>query len=93
MKQVRKIFYTELGNLREVWEVTGMFLMGALILVVFVIAPITGVVTLVESNKCDTLSSYDSVHEYRFNFWSGCRVETAQGYWIDSDNPALIELE
>ncbi len=93
MKHVRKVVFNEFGSVRPVWEAIGMIALVVLLVIVLFIAPIAGFTALAGSNKCDTLESYDSVHEYRWDLWSGCRVKTNRGYWVDVDNPALIELE
>ena len=65
----------------------------AVAMIAIIAAPIVGINSLVNSNKCDNLAASDILHEYKYTFWTGCRVRTSSGYWVLSDSPALVELE
>ena len=71
---------------------------GAAILIFVVIVSIAvlvvwGIVTAIEYGQCKNLTSYDSPHEYRHGLFTGCLVQTEQGYWVDSSNPVFLEIE
>ncbi len=95
-----RLFEDEYGNLypalaaaKEIVIIVVLFALAMMVLTALIAAPIMGIEALVANNKCEDLTSYDAVHEYRWGFFSGCRVKTGLGYWVDADNPALIELE
>jgi hypothetical protein len=47
--------------------------------------------TTVESGVCAELKSTDPVHEYQWGFWSGCKVKTPDGYWVNTSDYRYIE--
>ena len=42
--------------------------------------------------ECADLSKADSVHDYNWTFFTGCRVKTPLGYWIAVDDAKLLEI-
>ena len=50
--------------------------------------------TVAEIAQCQSLQSLDGEHNYRWTLFTGCVVETGNGYWVDAYySPALLEHE
>ncbi len=72
---------------------------GYLIVSIFIISCLAMVVVGINSahqyferRECSALESFGEVHDYRWDYWTGCRVQTTEGYWIDADSPRLQEV-
>ena len=87
-----KVFYDNRGDLREVWGITGIVVVACAIFILMALL-ISGVFSAVDAGNCARLDSYESQHDYRWGLFTGCMVQTEAGYWVDSDNPTLLELE
>jgi hypothetical protein len=58
-----------------------------------VFVPVAGAYAILEYGQCAKLEAYGTEHDYRWSIFTGCLVQTQQGYWVDSNNPTLLELE
>ena len=72
-----------------------ILLIGILFILLIAIGAIVlmGIITAVDAGECARLTSLESPHEYKWGLFTGCLVQTEQGYWVDSGNPMLLELE
>jgi len=82
---IGRIFYNDWGRLREGWEML-VFALFILAVLVAVIGVIIGPILVINSQKCGRLAEWDSAHEYRWTFWTDCRVMSSDGYWIPVDS-------
>ena len=89
---MKKLFYNEYGYVHEAWKVTGVVL-GVCVIFILSILLVAGTISIIEAGGCARLDSYESQHDYRWGLFTGCMVQTKAGYWVDSNNPTLLELE
>ncbi len=85
--KMKRIFFDRYGNLRECWIVV-MFLVAILGIVLVAV----GIVAILEYAKCGNLESIDQINQYDWSLWSGCRVQTSAGFFVDVDSPSMYEL-
>ena len=89
---MKKVFYDKRGDVREVWSITGVVLAMSVFFVLMALL-IAGVLSVVDAVQCARQNSYETQHDYRWGLFTGCLVQTEQGYWVDSSNPTLLEFE
>jgi hypothetical protein len=54
--------------------------------------PVTGLLAYQENAVCKELRIRDEAHRYEWTFWTGCRVQTSEGYWIHYQDAGIIHL-
>ena len=81
---MRNIFFDSRGSLRWIWFV--------ILMMVLMLGMPLGARAVIESGTCNDLESIDQVHLYNWSFWSGCRVRTQSGFFVDVDSPSVYEL-
>ncbi len=92
---MRNIFFDRDSDLRVIWIVTLVTVFVALtvaLLVVLMVGVPMGFAIGAEYEKCNNLESVDQAHLYNWSLWSGCRVQTQTGFFIDVDSPSVYEL-
>lgn len=89
---MKKVFYDKYGKLHEIWSISGAAVLLCTIFIILALL-LAGVFSVMEAGECAKLKSYESQHDYRWSLFTGCMVQTEAGYWVDSDNPTLLELE
>jgi len=79
------------GELRDCW---GYLLTAILVVLVLAIA-IGGIISLnqfFEYRQCNALENFETSRDYRWSYWTGCLVQTTEGFWIDANSPRLKEV-
>ena len=75
---------------RDVGEMISVFVIVILIIGVFA-GLCGGTNALLDNLACRELGRLNTDHEFQWGVWTGCRVQTASGLWIDADNMHLVE--
>ena len=52
-----------------------------------------GLYVALESPACHDLAAVNVEYNYRFTFWNGCLVQTADNIWIDADLLGVKQIE
>ena len=89
---MKNILYDKYGNLREIWGAIGITVICSIMFILLILI-FAATLSVVDAGECARLESYESQHDYRWGLFTGCMVQTKAGYWVDSDNPTLLEFE
>ncbi len=78
------------------WEEVASWFFGIL-LFLFLLFALAGIAikiyggTFGEEVVCEHLQEVSPDNNYYWSLWSGCLVETPNGYWVDYDSPYIFE--
>ncbi len=89
--KMRKIFFDRYGDLRPFWFVV-FIVIGSLLLILSILALVGAIDGVAEYAKCSNLESIDQINQYDWSLWSGCRVQTSAGFFVDVDSSSIYEL-
>jgi hypothetical protein len=64
---------------------------GIGLVVVIILALLVGMFTISSRKYCQSLTKLAPTYALHWDFWTGCIVQTPNGYWVDATEYQYVE--